>query len=159
MGQAHSKVITVEADLQSRSLSSPRFDEAAAQMARPVVPLNKGFVSASPRSIINPVSQQASPVLSKKGSWLLAAFVGLILTAGAMAIGVIANKRSPAASTPALIQIAEAIRIEPNQEPGRGQSFRSRRAPAATKNNKRVVRRVPPAFDGRPRARLVDVLR
>lgn len=153
MGQAPSKAITTEADSQETSLPSPRFDELAAQMARPVVPLNTESVSTNPGSTINLRSRPAS-LLSKKGSWLLAAFVGLILTAGAMAIGVTAYKRNPVVSTPGLVPTTEAIRLELNQEPRPNQSISSS-ASAATKNKKRV-RRARPTSNANPRARLVD---
>lgn len=116
MGQAPQKAMTPEVEAQETTLSSPRFDEAAAQMARPVVPLAAESLPANSGSKTNRVTY-LTPLLSKKGSWLLAAFVGLILTVGAMAIGIKSYRRNQAASAPSTVPAAEAIRVELKPDP------------------------------------------
>lgn len=169
MVQVPQKVIATEVDAQEIELSSPRFDEAAAQMARPVVPLSEQVVSTPHGHSTNP-GAQLSALLSGKGSWLMAMVVGLILTAGALAIGVTAYRRNQPAPTQSLIPVAEAVRMELNQAPRlRQQSVSSSspesrlREPSSSssppeipKTKPRVQRAARPASDGRPRARMVD---
>lgn len=99
--------------MDERTLAAPRFDEAAAQQARPVVPLSEEAVSINLGEQSGRVVQPSS-LPSIKGSWLLAAFVGLILGAVVTAIGVTAYRRSQATSTQSLVPAAEAIRVELN---------------------------------------------
>lgn len=147
-------------DSPENVLSPPRFDELAEQQARPVIPLAAESLSANYNSATNR-GLQVTPLLSKKGSWLLAAFVGLILTAGAMAIGVTTYRRSQSVSTRSLVPTAEAVRIELDQEPRVRRSVSSRatalrsNAPAIVKTKKRE-QTIRPVVNGNPGARLVD---
>ena len=154
MGQATQKVIVPEVDSQETQLPAPRFDEVAEQMARPVVPLSEEVVYAAPDDSTNPRSQFTT-LLSRKGSWLLATVIGLVLlAAGAMAIGVNAYRRQQVVSTQSLVPVAEATRIEINQVP-KSDRASSSNAPVTPKT-KRHVERAQPASAGRPRARMVD---
>jgi hypothetical protein len=115
MAQASRKVIAPDAD--ELTLATPRFDEAAAQQARPVVPLSGdlGFAQAS-----NTAVRGADPsyLPAGKGSWLVAALLGLVLGAGAMAVGVVAYRRNhtTAPSAQALAPAAVAVLPELNQD-------------------------------------------
>jgi hypothetical protein len=115
MAQASRKVIAPDAD--ELTLATPRFDEAAAQQARPVVPLsgNLGFARAS-----NTAVRGADPsyLPAGKGSWLIAALLGLVLGAGAMAVGVVAYRRdhTTAPSAQPLVPAAAAVLPELNQD-------------------------------------------
>jgi hypothetical protein len=115
MAQASRKVIVPDVDLEETTLASPRFDETAAQQARPVVPLSKdaGYTQVAQTTVR---SAQPSYLPARKGPWLLAAFVGLVLGAAAMAVGVAAYRRSHAVSTQALSTAAAAERPELNQD-------------------------------------------
>ena len=163
MGQAAQKAIRTDVDSPVTVLPPPRFDEIAEQRARPVVPLaaepaSTNYIAATNRGL------QLNPLLSKKGSWLLAAFVGLILTAGAMAVGISTYRRSQTVPTQSLVPTAEAVRIELDQEPRVSRSV-SPRAPTARSNAPAIAtikkRAQPtqstrPIYDGQPRPRLVD---
>lgn len=154
VGQATQKVIAPEVDSQETQLPAPRFDEEAAQMARPVVPLSEEVLSTSPDYSTN-LESQLTTLLPRKGAWLLATVVGLVLlAAGAMAIGVNAYRRNQVVSTQSLIPVVEATRMEINQVPG-SERASSSSAPAIPKTKKHVER-ARPASDGRPRARMVD---
>ena len=160
MGQAAQKAIRTEVDAPETTLPPPRFDEVAEQQARPVVPLAAEPLSANYVSTTNR-GLQLKPLLSKKGSWLVAAFVGLILTAGAMAIGVTTYRRSQSIPTQSLAATAEAVSIEFDQEPRVSRSVGSR-APVVRSNAPAIVtikkRAQPtrPVYDGQPKPRLVD---
>jgi hypothetical protein len=160
VGQAAQKAIRTEVDAPETALPPPRFDEAAEQQARPVVPLDAeplpaNYVSTTNRGL------QLKPLLSKKGSWLLAAFVGLVLTAGVMTVGVTTYRRSQSVPTQSLAPTAEAVRIELNQELRSSRSVSSR-APASRSNAPAIVRTIKraqptrPIYNGTPRPRLVD---
>jgi hypothetical protein len=115
MAQASRKVIAPEVDSGEATLVTPRFDEAAAQQARPVVPLsNEG--GYTPDGDMTVRSAQPSYLSARKGSWLLAAFVGLILGAGAMAVGIIAYKRNHAVSARSLVPATAATMPELDQD-------------------------------------------
>jgi hypothetical protein len=159
VGQAAQKAIRTEVDAPETTLPPPRFDEVAEQQARPVVPLAAEPLSANYVSTTNRGLHK--PLLSKKGSWLLAAFVGLVLTAGAMAVGVTTYRRSQSVPAQSLVPTAEAVRIELNQDPRVSQSVSSR-APASRSNapaiamTKKRAQPTRPISDGTPRPRLVD---
>jgi hypothetical protein len=116
MAQASRKVVAPEADLDEITLAAPRFDEAAAQQARPVVPLSDdaGYATVSHAAVHR---ARPSYLPASQGSWLIAAFVGLLLGAGAMALGVVAYRRNhttvPARS---LVPAVAAVMPELNQD-------------------------------------------
>lgn len=153
MAQAYQKVIRPEVDSEDPSLSTPRFDEVAAQQARPVVPLSAEVVSFNPRHTTNLSSGLTAPP-SRKSLWLLAAVLGVILAAGAMAIGVTTYRRDQAMDTQSLATVAEATRIEINPDFKPKQSLRTN-IPVRPQYKTRT-RIAPPVSDGRPRPRLVD---
>jgi hypothetical protein len=173
---ATQKVIEPEMEAQETTLVSPRFDEAAEQRARPVVPLAAESLPASPISTINRVARP-TPLLSKKVSWLLAALIGLILTVGAAtAIGVNRYRRNQAAAASSPVPTAEPIRVElkPDSipvesrpvesrpvasgpvEPKRSTAPSSVPAIAVAKPKKVEQRAQQPVSDGKPKARMVD---
>lgn len=117
-------VITSEVDSEETTLQSPRFDEVAARMARPVVPLSEEVLSADTGHPAN-LSSTRAPLLYGKGPWLLAAVACLILTAGAMAIGLTAYRRNQVVPAQPLAPVAEAARVEIDQYPRPGQASRS----------------------------------
>ncbi|HVG34240.1 MAG TPA: hypothetical protein VM911_14215 [Pyrinomonadaceae bacterium] len=163
MGQAPQKAIGTEVDSPETILPTPRFDEVAELQARPVVPLAAESLSTNYSSTTNSGSG-LKPLLSKKGSWLLAAFVGLMLTAGAMAIGVTTYRRSQSVPTQSLAATAEAVSVEFDQAPRVRRSISSRapvvrsNAPAITTIKRRAqpTPQTRPTYDGQPRPRLVD---
>lgn len=164
MVQAPQKAIVPEAASRRTTLPPPRFDEVAEQTARPVVPLAAESVSANPGAATNRGSQR-TPLLSKKGLWVLAGFVGLMLTVGALAININTYRRSPAVSTESLIPVVDAVQLELNQaprqapRPARSSESRESRESSATPvivQTRRRVQPAQPASDGKPRARLVD---
>ena len=116
-------VITSEVDSEETTLQSPRFDEAAARMARPVVPLSEEVLTTNPGHPTN-LSSTRAPLLYAKRSWLLAAVACLILTAGAMAIGLTAYRRSQVIPPQPLAPVAEAAHVEIDQYPRPGQASR-----------------------------------
>jgi hypothetical protein len=132
MAQASRKVIVPEEDLDEATLPSPRFDEAAAQQARPVVPLSGEAVPANPGNRTNGAARHTA-LPSKMGSWLLAAAVGLILGAGAMAVGVTAYRRSHATPARSLVPAASVTALELNRDFRPGPSSRSSAAAAVPK--------------------------
>jgi hypothetical protein len=153
VAQAYQKVIRPELDAEEPSLSTPRFDEVAAQQARPVVPLPAEVVSFNPRHSTNLSSGLTAPP-SRKGLWLLAAFLGVVLAAGVMAIGVNTLRRDRAIDTQSLATVAEATRIEINADIRPKQSLRTN-APVRPQYKRRTPV-APPVSDGRPGPRLVD---
>jgi len=185
VAQAAQKAIRQEVEAEETTLVTPRFDEVAEQMARPVVPLAAESWPTSPAATINS-GARPSPLLSKKGLWLLAAFVGLILTVGAMAIGINSYRRNQAASAPSTAPTAEPIRVELKSdtipfesrpvesrsneskpvesrpvasrpvEPKRSNAPSSVPAIAMAKPKKVERRAQQPSSDGKPRARMVD---
>lgn len=150
-------------------LPPPRFDEVAAMQARPVVPLTAESSSTNYTAATNS-RLQLKPRLSKKGSWLLAAFAGLILTVGAMAVGLGSYSRRQTVPTQSLAPTAEAVRLELDQAPRVRRSTGMRatatmRATASrssvpvivrTKKREQPVRPIRPVSDGSSRPRLVD---
>ncbi|HEX8138105.1 MAG TPA: hypothetical protein VF544_10980 [Pyrinomonadaceae bacterium] len=117
MAQASRKVIAPEADLDETTLAAPRFDEAAAQQARPVVPLSSdaGYVPQVSHAAVRRARPSYLP--ANQGSWLIAAFVGLILGAGAMALGVVAYRRNhTAVPARSLVPAVAAVRPELDQD-------------------------------------------
>jgi hypothetical protein len=187
MDQLLQEVKASQADSDERTLLTPRFDEKAARMARPVIPLSSEAVFARPAA--RTTTTGARFTTSRMGSWLLAGVVGFLLAVGAMAIGVTTHRRnqltstpSQATSTPPLATVADKARLEITQEfkPKIKQESRPKveqespkaeqeprpspatiyRAAAAavpkTKKPERPVRQT--VDDGRPKARLVDVL-
>lgn len=153
MAQSYQKIIRPEVDSEEPSLSTPRFDEVAARKARPVVPLSAKIVSFNPRHTAN-LRSGLTALPSRKGLWLLAAFVGVILAAGAMAIGVTSYQRNQAMDTHSLATVAEATRIEINPDIRPKQSL-STNAPVRPQY-KRRTRIAQPVADRRPGPRLVD---
>lgn len=158
MGQSLYKVIEPKAYSEETSLPTPRFDEAAAQTARPVVPLANNAASFNHGDTAFFKSQLTTPP-QRKGSWLPAALVGLIMTVGAMAIGATTaylrhNRTMPGQS---LIPAAVATSIDID----RGSRLRIASSPramvAVTKPKKRspIIRR---PVSRNPGSRLVDVL-
>lgn len=149
MAQASRKVIAPEADPDAITIATPRFDEAAAQQARPVVPLSgdAGYAQVSHATV-----RRARPsyLPASQGSWLIAAFVGLILGAGAMALGVVAYRRNhTAVSAPrSLVPAVAAVMPELNQDFRVRASSRSSSAaqPAVASESK------PEAVDNGPQA-------
>jgi hypothetical protein len=156
MGQSLYKVIEPEVYSEETSLPTPRFDEEAAQTARPVVPLphNAASFTSGDTNLFK------STLLQRKGSWLLAAVAGLILAAGAMALGVTTaylrhNQMKPGES---LVPAADATRIDIAQQGSHLSTTSSRSASAVVPKPKRrspIVRQ--PVSDS-PKPRLVDVL-
>ena len=169
VGQATRKAIRTEVGSGNTVLPPPRFDEVAALRARPVVPLTAESPSTNYTAATNS-RLPLKPRLSKKGSWLLAALAGLILTVGAMAVGVTTYRRSQTVPTQPLAPTAEAVRLELDQEPRVRRSTGTRatatmRAPASrssapvivrTKKREQPVRPIRPVADGSSRPRLVD---
>lgn len=158
MGQSLYKVIEPEAYSEATSLPTPRFDEAAAQTARPVVPLTGNAASFNHGSTTFIDSQRTTPP-QRKGSWLLAALVGLSMTAGALALGVTTaylrhNQTIPSES---LVPAAVVTTIDMNQ--GSRLTTASRpRATAVVSKPKRRVRVPRQPVSRNPGSRLVDVL-
>jgi hypothetical protein len=158
MGQSLYKVLEPEEYSEETSLPTPRFDEAAAQTARPVVPLSDNPASFNPDRATFIKSQRA-PQPQRKGSWLLAALVGLVMTAGAMAIGVTTaylrhNQTMPGES---LVPAAVATRIDIDQGSSLTTASRQRATSAVAKPQRRshIVRQ---PVSRNPGSRLVDVL-
>ncbi|HEX8145517.1 MAG TPA: hypothetical protein VF553_23310 [Pyrinomonadaceae bacterium] len=111
MSNSSQKVMARGPGSQEKALTTPRFDEAAAQMARPVVPL-RDETASDYRSAATSFSLQATRAGRRKGSWLIAALVGLLMAVGAMAIGVTAYRRNRVVSTRSLAPVADAARID-----------------------------------------------
>jgi hypothetical protein len=158
MGQSLYKVVEPKEYSEETSLPTPRFDEAAAQTARPVVPLTDNVVSFNHRSTPFIESQRTTPP-QRKGSWLLAALVGLTLAAGAMALGVTTAYFSHKQTMPSefLAPAAVATSIDIDQSP-RLTTSSSRRAMAVVTKPKRRIRMTRPPVSRNPGSRLVDVL-
>jgi len=159
MGQSLYKVIEPEAYSEETSLPTPRFDEAAAQTARPVVPLSNNAASFNPGNTTFSKSLLTTP-RQRKGSWLLAALVGLVMITGAMAIGVTTayfrhNQTMPSVS---LIPATEAIRIDIDQGLRLSTSSSPRVAAAVPKLTKRRTHITRQPVSRNPGSRLVDVL-
>jgi hypothetical protein len=175
MNQLLQEVKASRVDSEETTLVTPRFDEQAARMARPVIPLSSEEVSAYPAA--HTTTTGARFTTSRMGAWLLAAVVGLILTVGAMAIGVTTYRRnqltstpSQVTSTPSLATVADKARLDIKQEfklkqeskpkveqesgPNPSTIYRA----AAVPKPKKPERPVRQTDDGRPKARLVDVL-
>jgi hypothetical protein len=149
------KANMTEVHVEETELPTPRFDEAATHMARPVVPLTHTDVSS------NPVwaNLRSQLTISRKGSWLLGILVGFMLAAGAMALGVSAYRRNQVISTQPLATATDAARIEITEGLRSGRSSRSSAAdppPAVAKPAKRIRRSTGNTFDGSPKPRLVD---
>jgi hypothetical protein len=149
-------------ELEETTLPAPHFDEAAEQSARPVVPLSEEVLAANPGAPTN-YGSRLTALRQGKGSWLLAAVAGLILAAGALAIGVTAYRRNPVISTQALVPVADATRVEMKQEfkPNRSSVSSAPAAPQVKTSRRVITRQVFPerpsdTSSGRPKARMVD---
>jgi hypothetical protein len=155
MGQSLHEVIELEVNSEETSLPAPRFDEAASQVARPVVPLPHNAASFDPVVATNSRSWLTIKLQGKR-TWLLATIVCLFMAVGAIAFGVIAYRRSPAVSTQPLIPAADASKIEIDQVsmPARALSSTARVAamPRPVKRRRSNIN----VFPGRPKPRLVD---
>ena len=149
------KAIMTEVYAEETELPAPHFDEAATQMARPVVPLT--HTDVSPYSGWANLRSQLT--ISRRGSWLLGILVGFVLAAGAMGLGVSAYRRNQVISTQSLATATDATRIEITEGLRPGRSLRSNAAaapPAVSKPAKRIRRSTSNALDGSPKPRLVD---
>ena len=149
MAKSPQNVVTLDMDSEEPTLPTPRFDEVAARMARPVEPLSDEIAYIHPGHATSPGS--------RKGSWLLALAFGVLLAAGAMAISITAYRRNRLVSTQpsqSLAAVAEATKIEINQDHRPKQSL-SINVPVRPPH-KRHSQSARPVFDGRPRARMVS---